>query len=134
MYYKPVTIVNENSRVISKLETSHIDYARVVIYDHNVFIVQATGLTLQYHNQLAFITTINQDHKGTGDKDWSSGDEETKFYKFDTLSSVWFLMTVVLRSLEPFSKSTLSALSLLMVSFSWLNRLISPLVSWRLVP
>ncbi len=36
-------IVNDNSSVVSKLETSIIDNARVVIYDHHMFIVLATG-------------------------------------------------------------------------------------------
>ncbi len=38
-----MTIVNDNSRVINKLEVSLTDEARVVIYDHHMFIVQATG-------------------------------------------------------------------------------------------
>jgi hypothetical protein len=38
-----MTIVNDNSRVVSKLETSLTDDARVVIYDHHMFIVQAAG-------------------------------------------------------------------------------------------
>ncbi len=37
-----MTIVNEDSRVITKLETSLSDNARVVIYDRHMFIVQAT--------------------------------------------------------------------------------------------
>jgi len=41
LYYKPMTIVNDDSRVITKLETSLTDDARVVIYDHHMFIVQA---------------------------------------------------------------------------------------------
>ncbi len=44
LYYKPMTIVNDDSRVITKLETSLTDDARVVIYDRHMFIVQATGL------------------------------------------------------------------------------------------
>jgi hypothetical protein len=36
-------IVNDDSRVIIKLETSLTDDARVIIYDHHMFIVQATG-------------------------------------------------------------------------------------------
>ncbi len=36
-------IVNDDSRVVNKLETSLTDDARVVIYDHHMFIVQATG-------------------------------------------------------------------------------------------
>ncbi len=37
-----MTTVNDDSRVIAKLETSLTDAARVVIYDHHMFIVQAT--------------------------------------------------------------------------------------------
>ncbi len=42
MFYKPITIVNDNSRVINKLETSLTDDARVIIYNLLMFIVQAT--------------------------------------------------------------------------------------------
>ncbi len=42
LYYKPVTIVNDDSRVINKLEASLTDNARVIIYDRHMFIVQAT--------------------------------------------------------------------------------------------
>ncbi len=42
LYYKPITIVNDDSSVINKLEASVIDNARVIIYDHHVFIVKAT--------------------------------------------------------------------------------------------
>jgi hypothetical protein len=35
-------ITNDDSRVINKLEASLTDDARVVIYDHYMFIVQAT--------------------------------------------------------------------------------------------
>jgi hypothetical protein len=35
-------IINDDSRVINKLETSLNDDVRVIIYDHNMFIVQAT--------------------------------------------------------------------------------------------
>jgi hypothetical protein len=41
-YYKPMMILNDDSRVVNKLETSLTDDARVVIYDHHMFIVQAT--------------------------------------------------------------------------------------------
>ncbi len=41
-YYKPMTIANDDSRVISKLETSLTGDTRVVIYDRHMFIVQAT--------------------------------------------------------------------------------------------
>ncbi len=42
LYYKPMTIVNDNSRVINKLESSLADNARVINYDCHMFIVQAT--------------------------------------------------------------------------------------------
>ncbi len=43
LYYKLKTIVNDDSRVVNKLESSLIDDARVVIYNCHMFIVQATG-------------------------------------------------------------------------------------------
>jgi hypothetical protein len=42
LYYKPMMIVNDDSRVINKLKASLTDDARVIIYDHHMFIVQAT--------------------------------------------------------------------------------------------
>ena len=36
-------IVNDDSRVITKLETSLTDNARIIIYDRHMFLVQATG-------------------------------------------------------------------------------------------
>ncbi len=48
-----MTIVNDDSRVVNKLEASLTDDARVVIYDHHMFIVQATEVTnFQYRNYL----------------------------------------------------------------------------------
>ncbi len=44
LYYKPLLIVNEDSRVVIKLETSLNEDARVIIYNHHMFIVQATVL------------------------------------------------------------------------------------------
>jgi hypothetical protein len=37
-----VRIVNDDSRVVNKLEASLTDDARVIIYDRYMFIVQAT--------------------------------------------------------------------------------------------
>ncbi len=37
-----MTIINDDSRVVNKLEASLIDDARVVIYNRHMFIVQAT--------------------------------------------------------------------------------------------
>ncbi len=42
LYYKPMTIVNDDTMVVNKLEASITDETRVVIYDHHMFIVQAT--------------------------------------------------------------------------------------------
>jgi hypothetical protein len=36
-------IVNDNSRVINKFDTSLTDNTRVIIYHHHMFKVQATG-------------------------------------------------------------------------------------------
>jgi hypothetical protein len=41
LYYKPIMIVNDDSTVVNKLETSLTDDARVSIYDRHMFIVQA---------------------------------------------------------------------------------------------
>ncbi len=38
-----MTIVNDDSRVVNKIETSLTDDARVAIYDCHMVIVQATG-------------------------------------------------------------------------------------------
>ncbi len=38
-------IINDDSRVVNKLEALLTDNARVIIYDHHMFIVQATGVT-----------------------------------------------------------------------------------------
>ncbi len=37
-----MTIINDDSRVVNKLEASLTDDTRVVIYDRHMFIVQAT--------------------------------------------------------------------------------------------
>ncbi len=42
-YYKLVMIVNDASSSVNKLKASLIDAARGVIYDHHMFMVQATG-------------------------------------------------------------------------------------------
>jgi hypothetical protein len=39
-------IINDDSRVVNKLEASLTDDAGVIIYDHHMFIVQATGVPL----------------------------------------------------------------------------------------
>jgi hypothetical protein len=53
LYYKHVTIVNDESRVISNWSLKLIDDAWVVNYDHNMFIIQATGYSLLAYPQAA---------------------------------------------------------------------------------
>jgi hypothetical protein len=45
LYYKPILIVNDDSSIVNKLETSLTDDARVIIYDHLMFIVCNLNLT-----------------------------------------------------------------------------------------
>jgi hypothetical protein len=52
-----MTNVNEDSRVINKLETSLTDDARVIIYDCHMFIVQATGILS--HPGSLYVTSIS---------------------------------------------------------------------------
>jgi hypothetical protein len=44
LYYKHVAIVNDDSSIIIKWSSKLIDATRGVIYDHHIFIVQATVL------------------------------------------------------------------------------------------
>ncbi len=44
LYYKHITIVNNDSSIDNKFGASHTDEARVIIYDCHTFIVQATGV------------------------------------------------------------------------------------------
>jgi len=44
LYYKHVTIVNDDSCIINNWSFKLIDNAGVAIYDHNRFIIHATGL------------------------------------------------------------------------------------------
>jgi hypothetical protein len=37
LYYKPMMIVNDDSRVINKLEASLTDDTRVIIYNRHIF-------------------------------------------------------------------------------------------------
>ncbi len=58
LYYKPMTIVNDDSRVVKKLEASLTDNDRVVIYDRHMFIrLQATGLAVLGVYQIQIIFT-----------------------------------------------------------------------------
>jgi hypothetical protein len=55
LYYKHTMIVNYASSVIKKLEALLTDDGRVIIYDHHLFIVQATDNNLD--QLLIFICT-----------------------------------------------------------------------------
>jgi hypothetical protein len=44
LHYKPMTIVNDDSRVVNKLEALLTDVARVFIYDRHMFKVEATEM------------------------------------------------------------------------------------------
>ncbi len=46
LYYKPMTIINDDSRVINKLYTPLTDDARVIIYDRHMFIVPVTDAAI----------------------------------------------------------------------------------------
>ncbi len=43
LYYKPMMIVNDDARIINKLDASLTDDIRVIIYDCHMLIVQAPG-------------------------------------------------------------------------------------------
>ncbi len=66
LYYIHITIVNYDSSTVDELGASLIDDARVIIYDHHMFIVQATGtpnLTLPgLFVKIARKTTKGQTH------------------------------------------------------------------------
>ncbi len=44
LYYKLITIVNDDSSVVNKWRVSCSDNIRVIIYDYNMFKIQATGV------------------------------------------------------------------------------------------
>ncbi len=59
-------IVNDDSRVINKLEASLNDDASVIIYDCHMFIVQAIGLIIQglyyktFYSRNCFLIVTNE--------------------------------------------------------------------------
>ncbi len=44
LYYNPMMVANDDSRVVNQLKASLTDNARVVIYDCHMFIEQATSV------------------------------------------------------------------------------------------
>jgi hypothetical protein len=58
LYYKLTTIVNYASSVVSEQSFQLIDDARVIIYDHHVFIVQAAGGQISNFFMLFMFSTL----------------------------------------------------------------------------
>jgi hypothetical protein len=48
LYYRHFTIVNDDTSIFIKWRVSLTDDARVIIYDHNLFIIQAIGAYLVF--------------------------------------------------------------------------------------
>ncbi len=59
LYYKPMMIVNDNARVVNKLEASLTDNARVVIYDRHMFIVQAAA-HIRYQSRKTIVLSCHR--------------------------------------------------------------------------
>jgi hypothetical protein len=60
LYYKHITIVNDDSSVINKFEALVTNDCRVVIYDRHMFIVPATGGNRIKFFTLVICTNVNQ--------------------------------------------------------------------------
>ncbi len=72
LYYKHVTIVNDDSSVVSKWSVKLIDDPRVIIYDHHRFIIQATGLFVIDEEKKFY----NIDPGHNDDTNYSTSDDE----------------------------------------------------------
>jgi hypothetical protein len=105
LYYKHIMIVNYDSSIVSKLGASLTDDARIVIYNHYMFIVQATDSTQVEHltvpNPRYRILALPQNielclNEMPGDEQSSLlrllrlnfNDKKIKFYQIDTWT-VW---------------------------------------------
>ncbi len=73
-------IVNGDARVVNKLEASLTDDARVIIYNRHMFIVQATGLTINYY-YIVSLQCLGRD-KHSSLFFWIFSDEEKSFMIF----------------------------------------------------
>jgi hypothetical protein len=61
LYYKTMTIVNDDSRVINKLEEASLtDDARVVIYDHHMFKVARAGIVFSIRQKACVFTLYSK--------------------------------------------------------------------------
>jgi hypothetical protein len=70
-------IINDDSRVVNKLQTSLTDDARVVIYDCHMFIVQATGELCQF--SLMFAGKVRAYHRVEHQK--GAWDKHSSYYE-----------------------------------------------------
>jgi hypothetical protein len=60
LYYKHMTIINDESSIVNKLGASLTDDARVIIYDCHMFIVQAADHSyLAYSMQIFLLSNCN---------------------------------------------------------------------------
>jgi hypothetical protein len=58
LYYKHMTIINDDSSIIIKWSSKLIDAARDVIYDRHMFIVHATELVLSFQSVVIASTNV----------------------------------------------------------------------------
>jgi hypothetical protein len=59
LYYKPMMIVNDDSRVVNKFEASLSENARVIIYICHMFILLVTGVSQAPEKPGAVFTTLH---------------------------------------------------------------------------
>jgi hypothetical protein len=50
LYYKHVTIINEDSSIVNKFGVFLTDNARVINYDRKMFLIEATGPSFFVHS------------------------------------------------------------------------------------
>ncbi len=64
LYYKHITIINDDSIIINMWDMSYTDDARVIIYNRNMFILQATDFfneTIETINKHELTNTVQSD-------------------------------------------------------------------------
>jgi hypothetical protein len=71
LYYKHITIGIDDSSVIIKRQVSLVDKAGVVIYNRNMFIIQATGLAIPRTSGLSSHFKSNSSSFDIGDHSYS---------------------------------------------------------------
>jgi hypothetical protein len=84
LYYKHVTIINYASSSVNQLRASLNDDTRVVIYDHHMFIVQATDANI-------LVLVISDEEKS-----FMRLAPQTNFVKLFSLSMMATLLIVII--------------------------------------